>query len=90
MLSTNNLVRFSSYSSNSSLWLFKKSLTLSIRCLVPCALHDDLVMSAAMAVFENGKLNVRNDLSHDSLIDQIKLAQQMQREQERKRRYFSW
>ncbi len=53
-------------------------------------LHDDLVMSAAMAVFENGKLNVRNDLSHDSLIDQIKLAQQMQREQERKRRYFSW
>ena len=53
-------------------------------------LHDDLVMSAAMAVFENGKLNVRNDLSHDGLIDQIKFVQQLQAEQERKRRYFSW
>ena len=53
-------------------------------------LHDDLVMSAAMAVFENGKLNVRNDLSHDGLIDQIKFVQQLQAEQERKRRYFGW
>ena len=52
-------------------------------------LHDDLVMSAAMSVFENGKLNVRNDLSHDSLIDQIKLAQELQKQQERKRR-FGW
>ena len=52
--------------------------------------HDDLVISAVLAVFGKGKLNVRSNLSGDSLIDQIRFVQQLQEEQERKWRLGSY
>ena len=47
-------------------------------------LHDDLVMSAAMAVFADSKLHVRSNASEDFMLQQIRASQQ------RKPEFRSW